>query len=277
MEYFSLSIEEFANEVGLSRQTIIDIMNGHNNVNKETLEKIYSYPYASIRSLDINRTKELLYLDEIHYGKLLFHGARGDIEGEVDTKHSVPPNDFGNGFYTGETLSQAASWVAMRDNPSIYCFALKDMDSLKVIKFSANLDWLFVVLYFRDTFYDYEPNEWILNLVKKVEEADLIVAPIADNEMFATIDSFARNEITDEACIHAISASNLGIQYVFKNEKACKKLHFIDRLYLCEKERKEYLKIKDTLSEEGIQKSRLAKIEYRRKGKYFDELFKKKR
>ena len=66
------------------------------------------------------------------------------------------------------------------------------------------------------------------------------------------------------------------MQYVFKSDKACQKLEFIDRLYLCREEKDHYKKIKEGLDAEGVTKARLAITEYRREGKYFDEIFKRK-
>ena len=274
---FDISIEYFCDEIGVSRVTINDILNGKKDTfSNELLEKIYSYAYRKEIGIDLNRSKELLYLDEANGKTLLFHGAKNDIDGDIDNKHSLPPNDFGNGFYTGTTLKQAASRIAKYEKGSVYCFYLKDIDKLNVLRFNADKDWLYAVLYYRKAFTDFVVDENTSKIIDKIENSDLVIAPIADNEMFKTIDSFARNEITDEACLHAISASNLGFQYIFKSDLACKHLSFLERLYLCEKERNYYLLEKDNLTKEGINKSNLAKIEYRRKGLYFDELFKRK-
>ena len=70
-----------------------------------------------------------------------------------------------------------------------------------------------------------------------------------------------------------MSATNLGLQYVFMNNEACSHLQFVDRLYLCEKEKEFYKKERNKMLNESRELSKLAKIEYRRKGKYFDELF----
>ena len=275
MAILDLSIEEFASNVGLSRVTIYDLLNNKTNYSKEVLEKIYSFAYKE--RINLNRSKELLFSDNKDNSLLLFHGARGDIIGDIDTHHSIAPNDFGDGFYVGETLLQAASWVANHKESSVYPMYFKDDQNLQKMVFKADLDWLYAVLYYRNAFKDYEPTKDITELIGKIEATDIIIAPIADNEMFKIIDSFARLEITDEACIHAISATNLGIQYVFKSDKACKHLNVLDRLYLCEKEKEDYISQNNIMSMDGVNKARLALVEYRRKGKYFDEIFARKR
>ena len=49
---------------------------------------------------------------------------------------------------------------------------------------------------------------------------------------------FGQGEITDVQAIHALSASRLGKQYVFKSEKAVSRLKEIERLYLSKEEKK---------------------------------------
>ena len=271
-EYFGLSLEQFSNQIGLSRMQLFRLSNEENAPTKATLEKIYSFPYE--RGVSLNKGKSAIFVDNEKGKKTLFHGTSVDIKGEIDAHHSIPPNDFGDGFYVGETLAQGATWVANNDYASVYCFHA-DLEGLRKMTFYADRRWLYAILYYRNAFRGYEIPSEITKLVQEIENADIVVAPIADNEVYQTIQAFANSEITDEACIHAISATNLGNQYVFKNNEACRRLEFIDRLYLCEKEKEEYRITKKTLGKEGVEKARLAKIEYRREGKYFDELFKR--
>jgi len=62
---------------------------------------------------------------------------------------------------------------------------------------------------------------------------------------------------------------------VFKSQRACDALEMVDRLYLCDNEKRQYLLRKKEFATEGISKANLAISQYRRKGKYFDKLFKK--
>ena len=274
---YNVSLEAFSNAIGVSRTTLNDILKGKKpTLSKALLEAVNGYAYRVHEGIDINRSKEMIYQDDAHGRILLFHGARQDIAGEVDVHHSVPPNDFGDGFYTGTSLKQASSWVSKFEHASAYCFYLEKADELETLRLEAGRDWLYAVLFYRNAFADFSANDNVHSLIHTIEHSDLIIAPIANNEMFRTIDAFAHNEITDEACLHAISATNLGYQYVFKSDSACAHLRCIDRLYLCEKEKIHYLQERDALAKEGIMKSQLAKIEYRRKGLYFDEIFSRK-
>lgn len=273
-EFFGITSERFSEEIGLSRMQIFRLSKNEDSPRKETLEKIYSFPYS--HGISLNQGKSSLFLDNAKGRKLLFHGTSVDIEGEVDVDHSTPPNDFGNGFYAGENLLQGATWVAGNDYASVYCF-YADFSGLKSMKFYPDRNWLYAILYYRGALKTRDIPSEVEKLISEIEGSDVIIAPIADNEVYATIESFANAEMTDEACIHAISASNLGYQYVFKNNEACKRLLFLDRLYLCKREKEDYITKKKALGKEGLEKARLAKIEYRREGKYFDEIFKRKR
>ena len=64
--------------------------------------------------------------------------------------------------------------------------------------------------------------------------------------------------------------------FVIKTQKAVDSLVLIERMYLCEKEKDDYLNNKNIISNQGRNKASLSIEEYRRKGKYIDEIFKKR-
>ena len=273
-EVFNLSQSTFAEKIGLSRSNIIRYEKGEIEPHKTGLEKVYSFAFDN--ELNLNKAKEMLYSDQKGSSIFLIHGAKETIQGDIDPKHLNGTKDFGAGFYLGLTLDSAASWVAERINGSCYCFYLPSAKTYKVLSFSVNRDWMYLILYYRGAFEDYDIPDKILNLVNEVENCDYLIAPIADNNMYETLNSFAYGLITDEQCLHALSANNLGLQYVFKSKKACNDLIFVDRLYLCESEKKRYLSKKREFAMEGKSKADLVINEYRRKGSFFDEIFKKK-
>ena len=113
----------------------------------------------------------------------------------------------------------------------------------------------------------------VKKVIDQIEELDYLIAPIADNRVYQTINDFINGLITDEACLHAISLTDLGKQYVFKTMKAINCLECLDRLYLCKDEKEHYKTLRNKKMNEYISQVKMAFIEYRRKGKYFDELF----
>ena len=272
-DVFGLSQTDFAKQVGLSRSNIVLYEQNEIIPNKSALEKVYSFSFGG--GLNINKAKEMLYLDEKKDQKFLIHGAKETIKGEIEANHLNGHKDFGPGFYLSESLDSAASWIADRENGTCYCFYFKDSKKFKCLTFEVNRIWMYAILYFRGAFDNYTPSKEVLDIVKQINECDFLIAPIANNNMYQTLNSFAYNDITDEQCLHALSANNLGLQFVFKSQRACDALEMIDRLYLCDNEKRQYLLKKKEFASEGISKANLAISKYRRQGKYFDELFKK--
>lgn len=113
---------------------------------------------------------------------------------------------------------------------------------------------------------------YLKKLVEQSRECDFIIAPIADNRMFQIINSFIFGEITDEQCRHCLAATNLGSQYVFLNEKAVNQLQLVERCYISENEKEYYKSKRSSDTKLGEDKVKLARIQYRGKGKYIDEI-----
>lgn len=276
-QFYDLTQEQFANEIGTTRLNIIRWENSQTFPRRSELERIYSFAYKDNGiPLDINKAKEMLYQDNKGNNVLLFHGTNVDITSEPDNKHSEPPNDFGDGFYLGESLLQAATWVNDSANASVYVFYFKNNNNLREVSFNVDRRWMYAILYYRGALDNYVINDEVQAIIDEVEQADYLIAPIADNQMYDILAMFKRGEITDEACVRSLSCTNLGYQYVLKSDRVFKQLDCIDRLYLCEKEKKTYQEKKTTQTKDSENKARLARIEYRREGKYFDELFEKR-
>ena len=271
---FDLTQAQFADEVGLSRSNVVRYEKEDIFPRDFALEKIYSYPYE--HNFHLNKAKEMLFLDEAGDNSLLFHGAKYEIKGEIDCFHLNGKKDFGAGFYLGESFDSSASWICDYKFGSVYSFYLVNDKKLNSLTFKVDRDWMYAILYFRGMLDEYVLEDEFLKLIKKIEKADYIIAPIADNQMYDTLTAFSLKEITDEQCLHALSANNLGKQVVIKSQRAVDSLIFIERMYLCEKEKEYYLKQKNLISTQGRNKSSLSIEEYRRKGKYIDEIFKKR-
>ena len=271
---FNLSQTQFANEVGLSRSNIARYESEIIFPHSSALEKIYSFPFKN--DFNLNKAKEMLFLDNAGDNMLLFHGAKYEIKETIDYQHLNGKKDFGSGFYLGESFDSSASWICEYPYGSVYAFYLKNLKEMKCAEFKVDLKWMYAILFFRGMFEEYVPNEEVLELIEQINEVDYIIAPIADNQMYDTLTAFSLKQITDEQCLHALSANNLGNQIVLKTQKAVENLFFIDRMYLCEKEKSFYLNNKNNMSLQGRNKASLSIEEYRRKGKYIDEIFKKR-
>lgn len=266
MECEKINRLELSQKTNVSRHTL-DVIEKNGTARGDVLEKIYSYAYE--RNYRINTVKEEIIKEK--YKDILFHGSKDGLEiiSKDGSKHS---SDFGKGFYLGETYNQALAFVCEKDRSSVYSFrySLKD---LNIKKFECNLEWMLAICYFRGTIKPYESSRMIKDIIDEVMSADVVIAPIADNKMFYVMAQFADGEINADVAIHSLSASKLGLQYVFRTEKAIKKLSPIERYYLSDPERED---CKQFLIERGYEidtKLKLAKREFKT-GLFIEEILK---
>lgn len=270
-ELLNITQEELADEINVEPLTIKRIENGITNTSKRTLDLFYDFIYK--KKIYLNKIKEMFYKEELTKEILLFHGAKSTIIGNIDINKGRKNNDFGQGFYCGESYEQSASFVENFENSSVYYFSL-DVTGLRSLKYAVDRDWMLTIAYFRGTLNEYKDSIVIKNLISRLEGVDYVVAPIADNKMFRIIDSFINGEITDEQCKHCLAATNLGFQYVLLNDNAISRLKMLECCYLSNEERNHYRKIKLEDNKISDDKVKLARIQYRGKGLYIDEILK---
>ena len=268
-EILGVSQSELAEQIGVEQVTISRNESGKTEASPKLLESIYSYAFG--KNVKINRLKEMLFRDDLGIDKkLLFHGAKGEIIGDIDVHHGRDNNDFGQGFYTGESYEQAISFVSGFDNSSVYYLSFDDKD-LKCKRYEVDQEWMMTIAYYRGTLDEYKNHPKIQALVKESRDCDYIIAPIADNRMFQIINSFIAGELTDEQCKHCLAATNLGMQYIFISEKAASQVEIVERCYISGNEREYYRNIRLEESKLGDDKVKLAKRQYRGQGRYIDE------
>jgi len=256
---------ELSKKTGISRVTL-DGISKNKKTTDSVCEKFYSYVYES--NYRINTVKEELIKEK--YGEVLFHGSKNGLS-QVSINGSRDNCDFGNGFYLGENYNQALSFVCENEKSSVYSFrySLKD---LNICRFDCSMEWMLAICYHRGTLGAYSDNEKVRKIVEKINKADVIIAPIADNKMFYVMAQFTDGEINADVALHSLSASRLGFQYIFKTEMALEKLIPIEKYYLCRPER---IECKKLLIERGFEidtKLRLAKREFKT-GLYIEEIF----
>lgn len=269
-ELLNLSQEGLAKDLNVSVVTLNRWESGKTEMSEENLEKYYSYAYS--KHIDVNLIKEQFYREEAAAGtKILFHGAKNEIEGNIRCDASKMSNDFGQGFYMGESFRQAALFISNYPKSSVYAMTF-DPKGLKKAEYQVGREWLLTVALYRGKLDNRASSEIVKSLRNKVEKADYVIAPIADNRMFQIIDSFIDGEISDEQCIHALAATDLGKQYVVRSDKAISRITSLERMYLCNEERKNYVTGRNDELASVDNKVRAARIKYRGKGKYIDEL-----
>jgi hypothetical protein len=130
---------------------------------------------------------------------------------------------------------------------------------------------MLAICYFRGYLDKYLNSPKIAEISDKIQHADLIIAPIADNRMFYVMSLFANGDITDKVALHSLSASSLGNQYIFKSDKGLNSLQFIEKLFVSKREKDFYIQQLSLRTELIESKLKLAKREFK-DGLYIEEL-----
>ena len=272
LELLNITAKELADNIGVTATTISRWRKNEEQVSFENLNAFYNFAFS--KGIRLNKIKEQLFKEDCNSNStILFHGAKTYIDGQISIEKSKNTNDFGRGFYCGESLEQSAMFVANYPKSSLYILEFNKTD-LKYTQLNVDRDWMLLIAYFRNKLTDYTNHPIIKKLLSTLEDVDYIIAPIADNRMFEIIDSFIDGEITDVQCQHCLSATNLGNQYVFVTNKALCKLQILRHCYLSSDEKTYYLSQKQEESRIGNDKVKIARKQYRGQGNYIEEILK---
>ena len=269
-EILNLSQRELAEQIGVEQVTIFRNESEQTEPSAKILESVYAFAFK--KKVRINKLKEMLWRDDLRkHEKLLFHGAKGEINGEIDIHKGRYNNDFGQGFYTGESYEQAISFVSGFAHSSVYYIRFDDTN-LRCKRYEVNQEWMMTIAYYRGKLDMYRNHPTIKRLIAQSGDCDYIIAPIADNRMFQIINAFIDGEITDEQCKHCLAATNLGMQYIFISERAVSQAKILERCYISVNEREYYKNIRLEEAALGDNKVKLARRQYRGKGQYIDDI-----
>ena len=153
---------------------------------------------------------------------IIFHGTNTIIE-QPKIINRFKTLDFGEGFYTTENENQARDFavkVYERRSPSLQpivnCYEFnEDLNRYSVLKFETpDEKWLDFVVERRK------------GLVLK-EKYDIIIGPIANDDVFGTITLYEAGELDTESVIKKLKIKKLYDQIVFCNEFVLKDLVFV--------------------------------------------------
>ena len=266
LESEKMNTLELSEKTKVSRTTLEGIAK-NGKARDDVCEKIYSYAYEN--KYRLNSVKEELIKEKYH--DVLFHGSKNGLS-EVTMTGARDNCDFGKGFYLGETYSQALSFVCEMEKSSVYSFKYT-LDNLKIKRFQCDLEWMIAICYYRGKLRDYSSNTLVNKIVSEVEAADVVIAPITDNKMFYVMSQFIEGEINADVALHSLSASKLGLQFVFKTEESLKNLIPIEKYYLSNPEREDCRKLLNERSYEIDTKLKLTKRDFRT-GLYIEEILK---
>lgn len=202
----------------------------------------------------------------------LYHGSKSGIRGAI-APISRERCDFGRGFYMGTERMQPLTLICNYPNAKIYTLNV-ELSDLKILDVEAGLDWALLVAYNRGKMEAIKDSKIYNRFANLSQGYDMVIGYIANDRMFVVLDRFFNGEITDVALINSLSALKFGKQYVALTEKACKKIVILDEQELSEDERNKLKRESEWNRAKGIAKAEEICREYRREGRFFDEILK---
>ncbi len=201
---------------------------------------------------------------------VLYHASRFGLSGAIQPI-SRNKCDFGRGFYMGTDPIQPLTLVSNEKNPVFYTLEF-DMADLRVLDIEAGLDWAMLIAYYRG-YMDGEKGSAIYEKYAHMADGyDVIIGYIANDRMYQVLTDFFESRITDTALTGALSALNLGRQYVAITQKACDQVRIIKERPLT---KLELMILKDksiVRRREGVAAADRIAMKHRRDGRYFDEI-----
>ncbi len=147
---------------------------------------------------------------------ILYHGSNCEIE-TIDLTKCKPFKDFGQSFYLTTLLPQAkemAEKVAKRFGGSpvvnVFEFSQEQAKDLLVKEFSSpNREWAEFVMANRSR-----------NSVHPAESFDLIIGPVANDDIATLFRTFAMKIISIDELVNGLRFRKLNNQYAFRTKKA---------------------------------------------------------
>ena len=153
----------------------------------------------------------------------LFHGSNQIVEKPI-IMNRFKTLDFGKGFYTTTNREQAEDFALkvfkrrkFAGTPIVNCYEFSvNLEEFKVLKFdSPNEDWL----------------DFVVDRRKGIEleqKYDLIIGPVANDDVFGTIVLYETGELDKEGAIKKFKVKPLYTQYLFRNNLILQKLIFVN-------------------------------------------------
>lgn len=202
----------------------------------------------------------------------LYHGSKSGIVGDI-TPTSREHCDFGRGFYMGTEKAQLLTLICNYPDAKLYTVKV-DLSGLKILDIEVGIDWALLVAYNRGKMDSVKGTAIYNRIAKMADDCDMLIGFIANDRMFVVLDRFFKGEITDEALIHSLSALKLGKQYVALTDEACKQIEIVEEIALTDADR-ETLRIESEDNRfKGIALTEEICRQYRREGRFFDEILK---
>lgn len=270
----TMSQQEFADELRVAFATVNRWENGKTTPPPSAQKAMFEFCIR--HDIDIadfiigTLIQEKLKLERTLNIEVLFHGSKSGLEGEIMPK-SRSQCDFGRGFYMGTEVLQPLTLICNYDNPVLYYVSV-DRTDLNTLDLPTDISWAFVVAYNRGRLERVNGTNLYKKYAELLHSRDLIIGDIADDRMFYVLDNFFEGNITDKGLVECLSTLHLGKQYVAVSPKACRKVKIVKEYKLSELELMALKDISERNRRTGIEQANEICKQYRRDGKFFDEL-----
>lgn len=149
----------------------------------------------------------------------LFHGSNQPVESPKILK-SKRTMDFGNGFYTTQSIQQASNWAKIVSSrrgsgmPIVTEYEYHSSEELDVLEFDGPSEaWLEFILANRN-------NE-------SEHSHDIVIGPVADDGVYDTLIDYSRGYITIDIAIEKLKVRKFDGQVLFHTDKSLKQLTYI--------------------------------------------------
>lgn len=155
----------------------------------------------------------------------LYHGSTVTVKCP-DIQQGRKATDFGKGFYTTTNFEQAKKWAILKRNRERGSKAIVSVYEVP----GDILDREFSVFRF-----DGATKEWLEFVVnnrrgKESQSYDLIMGPVADDQLYATIRLYEQGVVTAGAAIEMLKTHKLFNQLSFHTAKVIPLLKFTEAI-----------------------------------------------
>ena len=270
----NMSQEQFAFSLGTTPLSINRWENGKTLPNRMAQTQLYNFCLdnkISVYQTILDKIKTEAESINLEEGRvLLYHGSKSGIIGDIAPK-SREMCDFGRGFYMGTDPGQPLTLICDFEKSKFYIVSI-DVRALNTVEIKADLDWAMLVAFHRGRMDKIKDSEFY-NKYSSIEAGkDLVIGSIANDRMFYVLDNFFLGNITDAALVNSLSALKLGRQYVATTEKACEAIRIEKEIPLSMLERRFLQDESEANRQKGITLANDICKNYRREGKFFDEI-----
>jgi len=272
----NVSQEDLARLIGISYATVNRWENGHSQPNKAAQLRLYDI--CKERNIDLEDIiqkrieKSAANIRSRSEKKILFHGSKSGIKSRI-APISRERCDFGKGFYMGTEPYQPLTLISDFEESKFYVISL-NLTGLRVLNVKPGLEWAMLVAYNRGKMDGVRGTSLYEHYAEMSKGYDVIAGSIANDRIFYVLDNFFLGNITDKALVMSLSALQLGKQYAAITKKACRNVKIEAEVELSHLERVFLRDLAESNRVKGVNLANEICRDYRREGRFFDEILK---